>query len=151
MPACKNCGSQEITKNGFIRSKQRYRCKTCGYNFVPGDERANPQTVVKRAFAVILYILGRVSYRSIAQLFDVSTTTVSNWLTGEAVLLDTSQIPPNCRELESDEMQNFISSRTANAGLTQQFLVEPVESVSGLSVIVMLIPPTDQIPNQTLE
>ena len=57
MPACKNCRSQQIVKNGFIRSKQRYRCKTCGYNFVSGDGRTNPQTVVKRAFAVILMSL----------------------------------------------------------------------------------------------
>ena len=151
MPACKNCRSQQVTRNGFIRSKQRYRCKTCGYNFVSGDERTNPQTVVKRAFAVILYALGSTSYRSIARLFDVSVSTVSNWLTSETVLSDTSQIPPNCRELEFDEMQNFISSRTTSAELTKQFLVQPVESLSGLSVIVMLIPPTDQIPNQTLE
>ena len=151
MPACKNCRSQQVTRNGFIRSKQRYRCKTCGYNFVSGDERTNPQTVVKRAFAVILYVLGSASHRSIAQLFDVSVSTVSNWLASETVSSDTSQIPPNCRELESDEMQDFISSRTANAGLTKQFLVEPVESVSGLSVIVMLIPPTDRTPSQTLE
>ena len=151
MPACKNCRSQQIVKNGFSRSKQRYRCKTCGYNFIVGDERTNPQTVVKRAFAVILYALGSASYRSIAQLFDVSISTVSNWLTSETVLSNTSQIPPNCSELEFDDMQNFISSRRTSAELTKQFLVQPVESLSGLSVIVMLIPSTDQIPNQTLE
>ena len=54
MSNCKNCHSSEVTKNGFVRSKQRYRCKTCGYNFVEGDERTNPQTTIKRAFAVIL-------------------------------------------------------------------------------------------------
>ena len=151
MPACKNCRSQEVTRNGFIRSKQRYRCKTCGYNFVSGDERTNPQTAIKRAFAVILYVLGSASYRSIARLFDVSITTVSNWLTSETASSDTSQVPPNCHELEFDEMQNFISARRTSAELTKQFLVQPVESLSGLSVIVMVIPPTDQIPSQTLE
>ena len=143
MPACKNCRSRQVTRNGFIRSKQRYRCKTCGYNFIVGDERTNPQTVVKRAFAIILYVLGSASYRSIAQLFDVSISTVFNWLPSETVSSNTSQIPPNCHELEFDEIQNFISSRRTSTDLTKQFLVEPVESVSGLSVIVMLIPPTD--------
>ena len=139
----KIAAAKKVTRNGFIRSKQRYRCKTCGYNFIVGDERTNPQTVVKRAFAVILYVLGRASYRSIAQLFDVSISTVSNWLTSETVLSNTSQILPNCSELEFDEMQNFISSRRTSSELTKQFLVQPVESLSGLSVIVMLIPPTD--------
>ena len=32
---CKNCYSDQIIKNGFVRSKQRYRCKSCGCNFVP--------------------------------------------------------------------------------------------------------------------
>ena len=59
MSNCKNCHSSEVTKNGFVRSKQRYRCKTCGYNFVEGDERTNPQTTIKRAFAVILYSLAK--------------------------------------------------------------------------------------------
>ena len=70
MSNCKNCHSSEVTKNGFVRSKQRYRCKTCGYNFVEGDERTNPQTTIKRAFAVILYSLAKASYGTIANLFN---------------------------------------------------------------------------------
>jgi transposase-like protein len=30
---CKGCGSEEQVKNGFMRGKQRYRCKSCGLNF----------------------------------------------------------------------------------------------------------------------
>src|SRR3954453_7110356 len=30
---CKGCGSGEHVKNGFMRGKQRYRCKACGLNF----------------------------------------------------------------------------------------------------------------------
>ena len=59
MSNCKNCHSSEVTKNGFVRSKQRYRCKTCGYNFV------DPQTTIKRTFAVILYSLAKASYGTI--------------------------------------------------------------------------------------
>ena len=51
MPFCKKCQSQQIINSGFVRSKQRYRCKVCGYNFVLGDQRTDPQTAVKRAFA----------------------------------------------------------------------------------------------------
>jgi transposase-like protein len=39
MPECKNCNSKIVVKNGVIRGKQRYKCKTCGYNFVVGDGR----------------------------------------------------------------------------------------------------------------
>ena len=93
MSNCKNCHSSEVTKNGFVRSKQRYRCKTCGYNFVEGDERTNPQTTIKRAFAVILYSLAKASYGTIANLFNVSPSTVQKWLAKEAALLPEPEIP----------------------------------------------------------
>ncbi len=80
MSNCKNCHSSEVTKNGFVRSKQRYRCKTCGYNFVEGDERTNPQTTIKRAFAVILYSLAKASYGTIGNLFNVSQAPFKNGL-----------------------------------------------------------------------
>ena len=107
MSNCKNCHSSEVTKNGFVRSKQRYRCKTCGYNFVEGDERTNPQTTIKRAFAVILYSLAKASYGTIANLFNVSPSTVQKWLAKEAALLSEPEIPINTRELEFDEMSGL--------------------------------------------
>ena len=146
MPNCKRCQSQQITKNGFVRSKQRYRCKGCGYNFVLGDGRIDPQTAVKRAFAVILYSVGKASYRFIAKLFDVAPSTVQKWLVSEAALIDTPQIPPNCRELELDEMWHFIGSKKTNGGLSKQFLVQPAEPLLGLLAVVMLIPSADYTP-----
>ena len=42
MPDCKNCKSKTTVKNGTARGKQRYKCKSCGCNFVAGD--AGPTT-----------------------------------------------------------------------------------------------------------
>ena len=140
MSNCKNCHSSEVTKNGFVRSKQRYRCKTCGYNFVEGDERTNPQTTIKRAFAVILYSLAKASYGTIANLFNVSPSTVQKWLAKEAALLSEPEIPINTRELEFDEMWHFIGSKKTKDGFTKQFLVKQAKPLPGLSVVVMLIP-----------
>ena len=44
---CKGCGSEEHVRNGFMRGKQRYRCKDCGLNFT--------DTLVE---AVLLYVSG---------------------------------------------------------------------------------------------
>ena len=41
MLKCKKCGSEKITKNGFVRKNQRWRCKDCGYNFIVGDKPQN--------------------------------------------------------------------------------------------------------------
>lgn len=146
MPICKKCESQQVIKNGFVRSKQRYRCKACGYNFVLGDQRTNPQTAVKRALAVILYSVGKASYRFIAKLLGVAPSTVQKWLVAEAALIDTPQIPTNCRELEFDEMWHFIGSKKTNDGFSKQFLVQPVEQSLGLSVVVMLIQSVNYTP-----
>ena len=44
MPICKRCGSNNCVKSGFVRTKQRYLCKDCGYYFVEGDQRTNKKT-----------------------------------------------------------------------------------------------------------
>ena len=119
---CQTVRTVIITKNGFVRSKQRYRCKTCGYNFVEGDERTNPQTTIKRAFAVIL----RLQNGTIA---NVSPSTVQKWLAKEAALLSEPEIPINTRELEFDEMWHFIGS------FQSQFLVKQAKPLPGLSVV----------------
>ena len=138
MPNCKKCESQQVTKNGFVRSKQRYRCKTCGYNFINGDGRVNPNTVVKRAFAVILYSIGKASYGLIAKLFDVSPSTVQRWLESEAARVPEPEIPETIREIEFDEMWHFIGSKKTNVGFSKQFLVKQAELLPGLSAVVML-------------
>ena len=76
MESCTHCGNGGIVKNGVVRRKQRYKCKGCGYNFVAGDDRADPNAAVKRAFVVILYSLGKGSYGFIAKLFGVAPPTV---------------------------------------------------------------------------
>ena len=39
---CKRCGSGEHTSNGFMRGRQRYRCKACGLNFTDTPPRGKP-------------------------------------------------------------------------------------------------------------
>ncbi|MGH9470127.1 MAG: IS1/IS1595 family N-terminal zinc-binding domain-containing protein, partial [Terriglobia bacterium] len=51
MNGCKRCDSKEVVKNGCVRDQQRYKCKSCGLNFVMGDKRVKPDTAIKRAFA----------------------------------------------------------------------------------------------------
>jgi len=54
MPGCKNCKSESVVKNGFVRGKQRYHCKECGYNFVEGDERTNEKIALSHSRILIL-------------------------------------------------------------------------------------------------
>jgi transposase len=74
---CKGCGSTEQVKNGFMRGKQRYRCKNCGLNFPDTPPRGMPLAL--KATAVLLYVSG-LSMNRIAKLLGVSTPTLQAWI-----------------------------------------------------------------------
>src|SRR3954452_7808919 len=64
---CKGCGDEEHVKNGFMRGKQRYRCKACGLNLTDTPPRGMPLRV--KVEAVLLY-LGGLSMNRTAKLLD---------------------------------------------------------------------------------
>src|SRR5688500_8183889 len=74
---CKSCGSEAHIKNGFMRGKQRYRCKACGLNFTDTPPRGMPLAL--KATAVLLYVSG-LSMNRTAKLLGVSTPTIQAWI-----------------------------------------------------------------------
>jgi transposase-like protein len=140
MNRCKQCDGKDFVKNGFVRGQQRYRCKSCGLNFVVGDKRVKEDTAIKRAFAVILYSLGKSSYGFIAKLFGVTRPAVQKWLRRETDLLGTPEIPATIEEMEFDEMWHFIGSKKTNSGSSRPWIVLHGELSPGFSAVVMLQP-----------
>lgn len=140
MLSCKNCDTRQVVKNGRVRSQQRYRCKLCGFNFVLGDKRIKLDTAVKRAFAVILYALGKSSYGFIAKLFGVTPPAVQKWLKREAEMLEDPKVSADIKEMEFDEMWHFVGSKKTKNGSSKPWIVLHGELWPGLSGIVMLQP-----------
>src|SRR5215218_9290676 len=66
--ACRRCGAEEHTRNGFMRGKQRYRCRACGLNFTDTPPRGMPLQV--KVTAVLLYVSG-LSMNRTAKLLGV--------------------------------------------------------------------------------
>ena len=58
---CKRCGSEEYVKNGLMRGKQRFLCKSCGLNFTDTPARGKP--LAMKAAAVLLSISGLLMNR----------------------------------------------------------------------------------------
>jgi len=143
MLSCKNCEEKKIVKNGIVREQQRYWCKSCGYNFVLGDKRVKLDTAVKRAFAVILYALGKSSYGFIAKLFGVTPPAVQKWLKKEAEILQEPEVSAEITEMEFDEMWHFVGSKKTKNGLSKPWIVLHGELWPGLSAVVMLQPSND--------
>ena len=67
MLKCKKCGSEKTTSNGFVRKKQRFKCKDCGYNFIVGDKRTNHKVAVKKALCVLLYSTIKGTFNHLAK------------------------------------------------------------------------------------
>jgi transposase len=143
MICCKLCEGKAVVKNGKVRNSQRYKCKSCGYNFIEGDQRIKSDTALKRAFAVILYALGKSSYGFIARLFGVTPPAVQKWLKQEAALLDVPYISGEIKEMEFDEMWHFIGSKKTKNGSSKRWIVLHAEPLPGLSAVVMLQPSED--------
>lgn len=49
---CRKCLSEIVVRKWRVRGKQRYRCKSCRYNFVEIDGRIRANDALKRALAV---------------------------------------------------------------------------------------------------
>ncbi len=76
MEICPRCDSKNYVKAGFVAKRQRYRCKSCNYNFTV-EERG--VSVGKKRLAMHLYLEG-LSIRRIARVLEVSDTAVRKWL-----------------------------------------------------------------------
>ena len=77
LPACPNCHSENVVKNGFIHNgKQNHRCNECGRQFVE-----DPQNKVISAATKVLIdklLLEKIPMAGIARVAEVSEP----WLQG---------------------------------------------------------------------
>lgn len=105
---CKKCESHQLVKSGFVAGAQRYKCKSCGYQFVP--TRTRNRSTREKETAVLLYVQG-LSMNAIAKLFKVSSNTIMLWVRAAGQAQD--KPPPDSNEIivELDEMWHFLTSK----------------------------------------
>ena len=131
---CKRCGSGEHTKNGFMRGKQRYRCRACGLNFTATPPRGKPLAL--KVTAVLLYVSG-LSMNRTAKLLGVSTPSVMAWI--EQFAKTYAQKPePEGRALviELDEMWHYLKKRPTSSGCGKLGIVlQDVSSIGNWAVV----------------
>ena len=70
------CGKKEKVKNGFMKGKQRYRCKCCGCSYI-GSKNGYLDHIKLKA---IKYYLEGNEFRRIERLMGVSHVSVINWV-----------------------------------------------------------------------
>lgn len=138
MSVCKNCSSTDIVKNGFVRNKQRYRCKKCGFNFVEGDGRTSGAIAAKKAMLILLYSMGKISFNMLGKIFNMWPSQVYRWIVKEGKKLPEQSIPGEIKEIEFDEMWHFIERKKTSFGSSKPLIAAQGKLWPGCSAIVML-------------
>jgi len=114
MELCKFCLSDNYVKNGFVRGKQRYKCKDCLKNQVFGDERIKYPNYIKQ-IAVTMYV-NNCGIRRIGSILQVPFQYVSNWILDagqkvEQMMQDKPKESRNISILEMDELYTYVKKR----------------------------------------
>ena len=117
---CRRCKSNKIINNGKVRSKQRYNCKSCGFNFVEVDERRG-KNIDKQRMAIHLY-LENMGFRAIGRVLGVSNVAVLKWIRAAGEWIQAyhqqhkAQQRPAVEVIELDEMWHYVGSKKRSYG-----------------------------------
>jgi transposase-like protein len=110
LPNCPQCDSNNISRNGIIKERQRFKCKDCSYNFTVEKMGKSIESyyVIK---ALQLYIEG-VSYREIERLLGVSHVSVMNWVKKYQVKIPKQTLyHPTYKVMNHKELAEFYANR----------------------------------------
>jgi len=136
--SCKKCGSTSFVKNGFVRGLQRYRCRSCGFNFTATPKRGRSEAT--KALAVLLYSFGKASFRWLGRLLGVSGVGVYKWVRQAAEELPEPDIREDVREMELDELWHFLHTKKTSVGFGKPMTVAHGVVSPGWWVAVIMLP-----------
>ena len=129
---CPKCNCIKRVKSGFIKGRQRYKCKDCGCNYtVEIKSAAKPKSLKKQALHLYLEGLG---FRSIGRFLGVSNVSVLNWIRDfgkkvQELHAESKQI----EMVEVDEMHSYIGSKKTAVGFG--LLLIDMEKDSSISLL----------------
>lgn len=114
-PQCPKCNSSQIVKHGIVKSRQRYTCKECNYNFtVPKLGKVLEKIYIVRALQLYLEGLG---FRSISRVLGISHVTIINWIKKYGKDLEYIKIERDKEAIvEVDEIYSFVGSKKNEYG-----------------------------------
>ena len=109
---CPKCHNTNCIKDGFMRGKQRYKCKKCNYKHTVKHRVGTSTPQIKR-LALHLYLEG-LGFRSIGRLLNFSNVSILKWIRsfGEQVKIIKSE--QKIKKMEIDEMHTYISKKTTS-------------------------------------
>jgi len=138
MTTCPSCNMEGCTKDGIVKEKQRYKCKSCGYRHTVQYLGISPS--IKRQ-ALQLYLEG-LGFRSIGRFLNCSHVAVYNWIKAHGESIEPLRSDKNIDVIELDEMHSYISSKKTIVG--SGLLLIEMENVSSTAKWVPAIQKQDR-------
>jgi len=130
---CKRCQSEKYVKNGFDKRKQRYKCKSCGYNFTDTPPRGCSLEIKLQTLHLYLERLG---FRSIARFLKVSNVAVLNWIKAFGASVE-NKVPAKVNFMEIDEMHHYVQKKTKSFGSGWLLIELKTKSLDCKQVVVV--------------
>lgn len=107
MITCPRCENSESRKDGIVREKQRYLCKSCGYRYTVAH-KGYREDVKQQALAMYLEGLG---FRSIGRLLSCSHTAAYYWIRKYGEKSSLTIAGSKIEVVEMDQMHSYIGSK----------------------------------------
>ncbi|MDX1921063.1 MAG: hypothetical protein SFU25_10055, partial [Candidatus Caenarcaniphilales bacterium] len=136
-PNCPKCQSEETVKNGFLKEKQRFKCKKCKFNFSTLKRRGKSETI--KSLAISIHAIG-ASFRATGKLLKVSAQSVINWVEKHVKELPAKSFEEDIKVIELDEMWHYLEKKRKNPGSGKHFLLIEAGNLITKSAIVVLKP-----------
>jgi transposase len=109
---CPKCGSSDCAKDGIVKERQRYKCKSCGYRHTVSHRGFSP--AIKRQ-ALQLYLEG-LGFRSIGRFLKCSHVAVYNWIKAHGESIEAIRSAGGVEVVEMDEIHTYMGSKKTFAG-----------------------------------
>ncbi|MDD5462193.1 MAG: IS1 family transposase [Methylococcales bacterium] len=104
---CPKCGSTDCAKDGIVREKQRYKCKSCGYRYTVQYRGISPAT---RRQALQLYLEGP-GFRSMGRFLKGSHIAAYHWIKAQGESIEAIRSATGVDGVEMDEMHTSIGAK----------------------------------------
>lgn len=111
---CPKCQTKNYCKDGIVKGKQRYLCKSCGLRFTV-EKKSDVKSKETKRLALEMYLEG-LGFRAIGRILKISYGTVYQWIKewGSKVSLPQSTEPIAVVAL--DEMHSYVGSKKTTVG-----------------------------------
>jgi len=106
---CIKCGNADRIKSGKVNSKQRYKCKNCGYCYTV-ERRSSEKPLEMKRHALHLYLEG-MGFRAIGRILGVNYVTVYWWVKKIGETAEVSKTEKPVAVVELDEIHSYIARK----------------------------------------